>query len=95
RKMKMMALSDGFITLPGGLGSMEELFEVFTWRILGQHKKPLGILNVDSFYQHLLNMLDYMVTSGFVKAESMELLSVHHSPEGLLKLMQQKREPIS
>ena len=90
RKMKMIEMSDGFITLPGGLGSMEELFEVLTWRILGQHNKPLGILNIDSFYDHLLTMMNEMVIKGFVKPQSLELLHCSTSPESLLQLMQKE-----
>ncbi len=76
RKMKMQTLSDGFIILPGGFGTLEELFEVITWAQLGLHQKPICILNINQFYDPLLQMLQQMVTIGFLKKEQYELLLV-------------------
>ena len=67
RKARMADLADGFVTLPGGLGSLEELFEAWTWTQLGIHAKPLGLLNVSGFYDGLLEFLDQLVVEGFVK----------------------------
>ena len=66
RKLKMQEMSDGFITLPGGFGTFEELFEIITWSQLGLHHKPIGLLNTNGFYDHLIAMLDEMVKRGFL-----------------------------
>ncbi|RMB56145.1 TIGR00730 family Rossman fold protein [Dokdonia sinensis] len=84
RKMKMHEISDGFITLPGGFGTFEELFEIITWAQLGLHQKPIGLLNVNGFYDDLIAMLKTMVAKGFLKQENLELLLVDTSVEGLL-----------
>jgi uncharacterized protein (TIGR00730 family) len=67
RKQRMFELADGFVALPGGLGTLEELAEVLTWAQLGQHGKPCGLLNRDGFFDHLLGFLDHTVESGFMK----------------------------
>jgi uncharacterized protein (TIGR00730 family) len=87
RKMKMIQLANGFITLAGGLGSMEELFEVLTWRVLGQHHKPVGLLNTNGFYDPLLNMLGEMKAKGFVRQEALDHLLCEKTPADLLRLM--------
>lgn len=87
RKMKLQALSDGFITLPGGFGTMEELFEVLTWSQLALHQKPVGLLNVNGFYDDLLNALKNMVDKGFLKQENFEILLVDTTVDGLLAQM--------
>jgi uncharacterized protein (TIGR00730 family) len=87
RKMTMQEISDGFITLPGGFGTLEELFEILTWSQLGLHRKPIGILNVNGFYDDLLQLLEHMVKRGFLKMENYELLIVDTSVEGLLTKM--------
>ena len=74
RKLKMQEMSDGFLTLPGGFGTFEELFEIITWSQLGLHHKPIGILNTNGFYDHLIAMLDEMVNRGFLKPENRVLL---------------------
>ena len=79
RKLKMQELSDGFITLPGGFGTLEELFEIITWLQLGLHSKPIGLLNVNGFYDDLLQLLERMVRNGFLKMENYELLLVDSS----------------
>lgn len=88
RKMKLQELSDGFITLPGGFGTMEELFEVLTWSQLALHQKPVGMLNVNGFYDDLLSALEKMVEKGFLKQENLDILLVDTSIEGLLDQMQ-------
>nr|WP_300541877.1 TIGR00730 family Rossman fold protein [Maricaulis sp.] len=66
RKAKMVELSEGFIALPGGIGTMEELFEVWTWAQLGQHRHPVGLLNVEGYYDELVAFLDKMTGQGFL-----------------------------
>ncbi|MFT5862157.1 MAG: hypothetical protein ACI828_000803 [Flavobacteriales bacterium] len=88
RKMTMQEISDGFITLPGGFGTLEELFEILTWAQLGLHQKPIGILNVNGFYDSLLELLEHMVKRGFLKMENYELLLVDSTVDGLLNKMQ-------
>lgn len=87
RKMKMHDISDGFITLPGGFGTLEELFEIITWSQLGLHQKPIGLLNIGGFYDHLLLMLENMVRRGFLKMENYELLIVDSDIDQLLEKM--------
>ncbi len=87
RKMKMHELSDGFITLPGGFGTLEELFEIITWSQLGLHQKPIGLLNIGGFYDELLSLLENMVRRGFLKIENYELLLVDDTIDGLLEKM--------
>ncbi|MEM9647892.1 MAG: TIGR00730 family Rossman fold protein [Bacteroidota bacterium] len=87
RKLKMHELSDGFIALPGGFGTLEELFEILTWGQLGLHQKPIGILNSNNFFDSMLRFLDTMVTQGFLKQENREMVLVDSSVEGLLEKM--------
>ncbi len=89
RKLKMQEVSDGFITLPGGFGTFEELFEIITWSQLGLHHKPIGLLNTNGFYDALLTMLDEMVKRGFLKQENRDLLLVDSDLERLLDGMEQ------
>jgi len=74
RKQMMADLSDGFIALPGGIGTMEELFEVWTWGQLGYHAKPCALLNVGGYYDGLIAFLDSMVASGFLNGEHRAML---------------------
>ena len=94
RKAIMADLSDGFITLPGGLGTLEELFEVLTWSQLGFHKKPCGLLNVNGYYEKLRAFLDYAVEEQFVKTSHRDMLLVEDSPERLLALMEAYQPPL-
>jgi len=89
RKLKMHELSDGFIALPGGIGTLEELFEIYTWAQLGLHDKPIGLLNINGFYDDLIKMLETMVVKGFMKMENLELLIVDSNIESLLDKMGQ------
>ena len=93
RKLKMQEISDGFITLPGGFGTLEELFEIITWLQLGLHSKPIGLLNVNGFYNDLLQLLERMVVNGFLKMENYELLLVDESIDGLLDKMAAFKSP--
>lgn len=87
RKMKMNERSEGIIALPGGFGTMEELFEMITWGQMGLHQKPVGLLNVNGFYNELLHFLDTMVTKGFLSQEDRNMLLVDDSYAGLLDQM--------
>lgn len=87
RKLKMHELSDGVITLPGGYGTLEELFEMTTWGQLGLHQKPMGILNTNGFYDSLLEMLQKMVHQKFLKQDNLEMLLTASSVEDLLSKM--------
>ena len=87
RKARMAELSDAFIALPGGLGTLEELFEVWTWGQLGYHGKPLGLLDTNQFYSKLSHFLDHLVDEGFVKAPHRGMLQRSDSPEALLKIL--------
>jgi len=84
RKARMADLADGFIALPGGAGTLEELFEVWTWAQLGLHTKPLGLLDVDGFYEPLATMLDHMVEEGFLSAANRDLVAREANPVTLL-----------
>ena len=84
RKALMAELSDGFIALPGGIGTMEEFFEVLSWAQLGIHNKPCGLLNVSGYYDPLIEFLDHAVSQDFVKAKHRALLIVEHEPVTLL-----------
>jgi uncharacterized protein (TIGR00730 family) len=87
RKARMAELSDAFIALPGGLGTLEELFEVWTWAQLGYHQKPLGLLDVNGFYSKLNHFLDHLVDEGFVRPPHRGLLQRSESPHALLQLL--------
>lgn len=84
RKRMMAERSDAFIALPGGIGTFEELFEVWTWRQLGYHDKPIGLLNVEGYYDALLGFLGQTVTHGFVSEPQKALLEVAAEPVSLL-----------
>lgn len=87
RKARMAELSDGFIALPGGLGTLEELFEVWTWGQLGYHSKPLGLLEVNGFYAKLNDFLDHLVAERFVRAPHRAMLQINESPSELIATM--------
>lgn len=87
RKLQMHDLSDGFIALPGGFGTLEELFEILTWGQLGLHKKPIGILNSNGFYDDLLKLMEKMVNKGLLRKENMDLVLVSGNLDELLDKM--------
>ena len=87
RKLLMHEHSDGFIALPGGFGTFEELFEIITWAQLGLHQKPIGLLNSNGFYDHLINMFDTMIQKGLLKKDNMDLLIIDDKVDSLINNM--------
>ena len=88
RKYKMNELSDGVIALPGGFGTLEELFEVLTWGQLGLHRKPVGIMNINGFYDPLKDLMHKMVKEGFLKEGNRKMLLISSDIENLLNQME-------
>jgi hypothetical protein len=86
RKAMMAELSDGFIALPGGYGTIEEIFEVLTWVQLGFHTKPCGLLNISHYYDHLMEFLDYAVEQGFIHQPHRELIMKAQTPSQILDM---------
>jgi uncharacterized protein (TIGR00730 family) len=84
RKARMAELSDGFIALPGGWGTIEEIFEMLTWAQLGFHEKPCGLLNVASYYDHLFKFLETSIEQRFVKEAHRPMMMMEHEPAALL-----------
>ena len=93
RKAKMASLADGFVAMPGGLGTFEETLEILTWSQLGIHRKPIGLLNVEGYYDGLLAMIAHAIAEGFVPAEYRALSVTVSTPAALLDLMQSWRPP--
>lgn len=87
RKQLMNEICDGIITLPGGIGTLEEFFEVLTWLQLGLHNKPIGLLNVNGFYDFLLKQMDIMVEQKFLKPTGRKLVLTSPEPKELINLM--------
>lgn len=94
RKALMAELSDGFLALPGGIGTLEEMFEIWTWKQLGSHAKPCALLNVGGFYDSLLKFLDYVVDEAFLRPAHRKMLLVGETPAGLLEEMADYRAPL-
>lgn len=94
RKMKMFEISDGAIVLPGGFGTMDEMFELLTWGQLGLHKKPIGILNVEGFYDHLIKFLDHMVSTGLLRMSNRDMFIVSNDIEDLIITMKNYEAPL-
>jgi hypothetical protein len=88
RKTMMADLSDAFVALPGGFGTLEEIIEILTWSQLRFHDKPCGVLNVRGYFDHLLKYLDHAVAEGFLRPENREMLLHDADPEGLIKKYQ-------
>ncbi|MDO6824708.1 TIGR00730 family Rossman fold protein [Marinobacter sp. 1_MG-2023] len=84
RKAKMAELADGFVALPGGIGTLEEIFEMWTWGQLGMHQKPCGFYNVEGFYDALLEMVRSMVAAGFVKQQYLDMIVLTQTPTELI-----------
>lgn len=84
RKALMANLSDGFVALPGGYGTLEELFEAITWSQLKMHKKPVMILNSDGFYDPLIQFIEHTIRSGFIKESCRDILKVCNEPEEII-----------
>lgn len=91
RKLLMADLADGFVAMPGGFGTLEELFEVLTWGQLGLHQKPMGVLNVAGYYDHLLRALDHMTAEALLRPENRAQLLQDTTPAGLLAQMRAYR----
>ncbi len=94
RKSMMAELSDGFIALPGGIGTLEELFEIWTWAQLGIHDKPCGLLNAGGYFDSLITFLDHAVAEQFVKKAHGSMLIVESDPETLLDRFQGYVPPV-
>lgn len=93
RKTKINDLSDGVIALPGGFGTLDELFEMLTWAQLGLHKKPIAILNINGYYDSLLELTHTMVEKGFLKNVNQEMLLISDSIDDLLEKMRNYSPP--
>lgn len=94
RKVKISRLVDGYIALPGGFGTLDEIFEALTLGQLGIESKPVGILNTNGFFNHLLKQLDVMVTEGYLKQSNKEMLIVSESVDDLILQMFNYKAPI-
>lgn len=88
RKTMMADLSDAFVALPGGFGTLEEIIEILTWSQLRFHDKPCGVLNIRGYFDHLLKYLDHAVAEGFLRPENREMLLHDADPDGLIKKYQ-------
>ena len=89
----MAELSDGFIALPGGIGTLEEIFEIWTWAQLGFHQKPVGLLNVAGYFDSLVALIDHSVEEQFVKPTYRQMFAVETSPQRLLDRFAEYRAP--
>ena len=94
RKALMADLADGFLALPGGYGTADELFEILTWAQLGLHAKPIGLLNVAGFFDPLLEWVDHCVSEGFLLPEHRETLLISANPEELLEMLLHRKPPV-
>ncbi|MGB4819959.1 MAG: TIGR00730 family Rossman fold protein [Saprospiraceae bacterium] len=93
RKYKMNELCDGVIALPGGYGTLDELFEMLTWGQLGLHKKPVALYNIHGYYNTLINLVQHMVSSGFLKESNQKMLLINEDLDALLKEMNEYVAP--
>lgn len=93
RKARMHELSDGYIALPGGLGTFDELFETVTWAQTGAHEKPVGLLNVRNYYAPMLSAIDHAVQEGFIFKEHRDVLFCDADPSVLLDKMERYEHP--
>jgi len=94
RKAVMAELSDAFIALPGGLGTLEELFEVVTWSQLGLHQKPSGVLDVRGYYQPLIAFLDHAVNEGFLATQHRRMIMLEEDPDALVARLREYEAPV-
>ena len=95
RKALMAAKASAFLTLPGGVGTYEEFFEIFTWAVLGLHAKPLGILNVEGYFDPLLELLKHGAEERFIRRAHLDMLCVGEQPESLVAALPEYRPPHS
>jgi hypothetical protein len=93
RKARMYSLADGYIALPGGFGTFDELFETLTWGQIGEHEKPVGLLNVKGYFDLLLSMLDHAVNEGFLFPEHRRAIACDNDPASLLVALASHRHP--
>jgi uncharacterized protein (TIGR00730 family) len=93
RKARLVEISDGFIALPGGFGTFEELFEVITWAQIGLHRKPIGLLNTLGYYEPLLAMVAHADSQGFIYSEHRQLFTSADTPETLIDALFNHRFP--
>ena len=93
RKAKMADLADAFVALPGGIGTLEEIFEAWTWGQLGFHHKPCALYNVDGFFDPLLEMVQAMEAAGFLRQEYIDMLVLAQTPGQLVEAFRQYRPP--
>ena len=88
RKSKLFELGDAFIAMPGGFGTLEELFEMLTWAQLGLHQKPIGILNINGYYDHLIEQISVLVEKGFVSEDNARMVIVASTADDLIDKIQ-------
>ena len=93
RKAQMAQLSDAFIALPGGLGTLEELFEIWTWAQLGIHRKPCGLLNAEGYYDRLLEFLSHAVAENFIEPRNRSMMTVAEGGDKLLDRLERYQDP--
>jgi len=93
RKTMMAALSDAFVAMPGGFGTLEEIIEIVTWGQLRFHDKPCGLLNVDGYFDHLLAHLDHASEEGFLRRENRDMLLVDSDPAGIIQQFERYTAP--
>ncbi len=90
RKARMADLSDGFIAIPGGIGTLDEFIEIFTWLQLGYHNKPVALINTNDYFNPLIAFLDQMVEEGFLQSEMRESLIIKKTPADILRELQKQ-----
>lgn len=95
RKALMAELADAFIAMPGAYGTFEELLEMITWTSLGIHAKPIGILNVAGYFDHLVRLIDHAIAEGFLKARNRDILVVGAEPDDLLDHLTDHKLPVT
>ena len=88
RKQRMADLADAFVALPGGLGTLDELFEIYTWAQLGLHSKPIGLLNVEGYFDGLMTFLEHAVAERFVREDHRAMLIVEEEPAAMLERLE-------
>ncbi|MBV7507803.1 TIGR00730 family Rossman fold protein [Bacillus sp. sid0103] len=93
RKAKMADLSDGFVVLPGGTGTLEEFFEMFTWGQIGLHQKPCGLLNIDHYYDPLLSLFDHMIDQKFLQEKFRTMAIIEEKADALLDMFLDYKPP--
>lgn len=93
RKARMAELADGFVALPGGFGTLEEFFEALTWAQIGLHSKPIGLLNTDGYYSHLLKFIQHIKSEKFAYDQHGDLLTYGETPELLLEKLAEYQPP--